>query len=310
MPVTDFDHSDDTSSPDSRLATIDLNRLVEGMRPLLARIAGSFIRLNLALDPMELLVPADRDQIEPALLSLVVSASDAMPLGGALQISTRRWQLSETHSHLHGEIPAGLWVVLRVSHTGTRLEAVAIARLLGEESEPTMIPRPPLSTDLSRVAAVVRAAAGHILIEQSGEAGTAIALCLPARASAAAPTWPAWAAPAVLVVDSDPWLRRTTALVLRRAGYGVLEADHGSGALELLGGITRSCIRLMLVDVDLPGGEAEALVRGAHERCGDLDILYVGRPRAGWNEDLLTKPFTPGELLAAVVLRLGSPAPQ
>ncbi len=277
------------------------------MRPLLARIAGSFIRLDVALESAGPQVLADRDPIEQALLSLVVSASDAMPLGGMLGISTRRWQLGAPHRHEHGVIPAGSWALLRVSDTGTRLEEGAVERLLGREARSLAIP-PTMSTDLSRVAAAVRAASGHILIEQRGDAGTAIAICLPAISPPAPPAQESAVTPAVLVVDGDPWLRRTTALVLRRAGYGVLETDHSSGAIELLGGITRSCIRLMLVDVDLPGGEAEALVRDVRERFGDLRVLYVGRSRAGWNEDLLTKPFTAGELLAAVALRLGSPA--
>jgi DNA-binding response OmpR family regulator len=105
-------------------------------------------------------------------------------------------------------------------------------------------------------------------------------------------------------------MQTTTAHVLRRAGYGVLQADHATAALELLRGVTGSCIRVMLVDVDLAGDEAHLLSRAAQNLKTNLQVIYVGRARAGSSEDLLTKPFTAGELLLAVARRLGAPSPR
>jgi two-component system, cell cycle sensor histidine kinase and response regulator CckA len=290
-------------------AVVDLNGVAAAMRPLLNRIAGAFIRLDMTLEPAGLWVTADSDQVEQILLSLVVNACDAMPLGGKLAITTRRWQLNTPHKHRHGVVPVGRWAVLRVTDTGTRLEDAAVDRLLGKA--PKMLSITPSSgTDLAKVASVVRRASGHVILEDRGELGTAIAICLPVRDILPSQSSDSDEAPAILVVDGDAWLRTTTTRVLRGAGYGVLQADHLSSALELLRGVTGSCIRVMLVDVDLPGTEAETLAGLACRHRPDLEVLYVGRARAGWSEDLLTKPFTASELLVAVASRLGQSAPR
>ncbi len=283
---------------------MDLNSVVEAMWPLLNRVAGSFIRLEMALDPAGVGVAVGGDQIEQLLLKLVLSASDAMPLGGQLVIATRQWRLARPHSHANGTVPAGRWGVLRVADTGTRLDDGALA----EPAEP--IPRSldagsVGSLDLVRATAIVQRAAGHILIEAGDVTGTAVTICLPATEVVAANVRAPETSPAVLVVAGDAWLRTTTAHLLRRSGYGVLQADHANAALELLRGVTGSCVRVMLIDTDLPGKEEPTLARDAQTLRGDLQVIHVGRARAGSSEDLLTKPFTAAELLQAIGRRLG-----
>jgi CheY-like chemotaxis protein len=296
----------DTAVAISTGPMVDINAVAEGMRPLLQRIAGAFIRVEMVLDPAGLWVHAESDQVEQVLLSLVVSSSDAMPLGGKLVVTTRCWQLDAPHQHRHGTIPAGRWGVLRVTDTGAPMSDSTVSRLLGTPAKALSI-SPPGGTDLSRVAAIVRRASGHIVVEDRGDHGSAIAICLPAPEVYSRNFSLSEETPAVLVVDGDAWLRTTSTHVLRRAGYGVLHADHASTALELLRGVTGSCIRVMLVDVDLPGEGAEVLVRQARRQLPDIQVIYTGRSRSGWSEDLLTKPFTAEELLVAVARRLGLP---
>jgi DNA-binding response OmpR family regulator len=155
------------------------------------------------------------------------------------------------------------------------------------------------------VAINVRRAGGHVLIERGATPGTAVGICLPAKDSISSSQGVRASTPAVLVVDGDAWLRTTTAHLLRRGGYGVLQADHASAALEVLRGVTGSCVRVMLIDTDLPGNEAPALVRDARKLRSDLQVVHVGRARAGSRDDLLTKPFTAAELLQAIGRRLG-----
>jgi len=306
LSLTEITLLPDTSPGKQADAAVDLNTTIEEMRPLLNRIAGSFIRLEMQLDPAGLWVAADQDQVESVLLTLVVSASDAMPLGGKLVVTTRRWRLTGAHPHEHGVVPPGKWAVLRVTDTGAPLDEAALSRLLGQTA-PGSGALPPGCTDLAKVAALVRRASGHLLVDDRGENGTAISICLPIRELVSRHPHHTEEAAAILVVDHDAWMRTTTAHVLRRAGYGVLQADHATGALELLRGVTGSCIRIMLLDLDLPNEDAEAFTRAANRLRPDLQIVYVGRARAGWSEDLLTKPFTAQELLAAVSGRLGLP---
>lgn len=297
----------DPSGPAPVESVVDLNSVVEAMWPLLIRVAGSFIRVERVLDPADVGVAADSDQVEQVLLNLVVRASDAMPLGGKLVIATRRWRLARPHPHAYGAVPAGRWAVLEVAGTGARLEVGALAELSGLTPSPTGAASAG-SADLAKVASIVRRAAGHVLIEDGEESGTAVAICFPLREIVSRNSRVSDNTPAILVVDGDAWMQTTTAHLLRRAGYGVLQADHISGALELLRGVTGSCVRVMLIDADLPGDDARTLARAAQRLRADLQVIHVGRARAGSSEDLLTKPFTADELLRTIGHRLGAPS--
>ncbi len=300
-------HSPDTPRTAPVDGVVDLNGVVEGMRPLLSRVAGSFIQFEMRLDPVAPKACAERDQVEQALLSLVVSACDAMPLGGKLAVSTHCWRLPRPHQHPSGIVPAGRWALLRVSDTGARLEAEMRTQLAGLPPE-SIGGIPAAGADLTRAASVVRRASGHVIVADGSESGTVVTLCFPLKEGSSGVVPPPVNTPGILVVDGDVWMQTTTAHLLRRAGYGVLQTDHARGALELLRGVTGSCVRVMLIDVDLPGDDAVALAKAARRLRADLKVILVGRTRAGSSEDLLIRPFTPDELLQAVADRLGAPS--
>jgi PAS domain S-box-containing protein len=70
-----------------RPAAVDLARLVRGLVPLLERSAGPTVRIDARLP--EALPPAlvDANQLELALLNLVINARDAMPGGGVVEVT-------------------------------------------------------------------------------------------------------------------------------------------------------------------------------------------------------------------------------
>src|SRR5439155_12045968 len=67
---------------------VDVNQLVNGMNPMLKRLIGEDIELQLTLRPDLGLVKADAGQLEQVVMNLVVNARDAMPNGGVLTIET------------------------------------------------------------------------------------------------------------------------------------------------------------------------------------------------------------------------------
>ena len=68
---------------------VDVNKLVSDLAPLLKNAVGDHATLVLDLDRQLANVNVDRNQLEQALLNLVINACDAMPNKGEITITTR-----------------------------------------------------------------------------------------------------------------------------------------------------------------------------------------------------------------------------
>ncbi|MGH9102776.1 MAG: response regulator transcription factor, partial [Acidimicrobiales bacterium] len=116
----------------------------------------------------------------------------------------------------------------------------------------------------------------------------------------------------VLVVDDDAALRSLFGTALARAGFDVLTAGDGEGALELL---ARHRVQLVLLDARLPGiggREVLAALRASPDTTllpvimvtGEDEMEHrVGGLDAGAN-DYLVKPVDLAELVARVRAQL------
>lgn len=118
----------------------------------------------------------------------------------------------------------------------------------------------------------------------------------------------------VLIIDDDGMVRATLRMVLEDAGYEVQEAENGRRGVELF---RRSPPDVVITDIIMPEQEGiETIIElrkqspslpiiaisgGVH--TGTLDVLAFAR-RLGADE-ILAKPFGPGEMVEAVERILG-----
>jgi CheY-like chemotaxis protein len=142
------------------------------------------------------------------------------------------------------------------------------------------------------------------------QAKTPPPLAVPQREAAAEPPRP----PTVLLVDDEAMIRELARTVLTRAGFRVLTAEDGAEAVEVFAQRHRE-IDLVILDVTMPRMSG----RDAYRRMAEIDpsarILFS----TGYSADdlvevdgsagLLTKPYRPQELVAAVRLALEDPQP-
>lgn len=107
----------------------------------------------------------------------------------------------------------------------------------------------------------------------------------------------------VLVVDDEPKIRQLVGSYLERAGHTVLMASSGAAALELAVGAD-----LVVLDLGLPDRSGQDVARQARETlpipiiiltacAGEADRIAGLRLGA---DDYVSKPFSPGELVARV----------
>ncbi len=106
----------------------------------------------------------------------------------------------------------------------------------------------------------------------------------------------------LLLVDDEAVVRRLTAAILRQAGYTVLEAEDGRGALDLF--MKRAePIHLVVSDVSLPDMSGVELIVRLSDASPGLRALFIsghGEAAEAPHVPFLGKPFKAAALLERV----------
>jgi PAS domain S-box-containing protein len=288
---------------------IDFNQIVIGMDELLHRTVGEHIEIRKQLAPDLWMALADPNQIETALLNLILNARDAMPNGGRITIETGNAEFAAGHR----EFAPGTYATLSVGDSGQGMAEEVLAHVF-EPFFTTKEVGKGTGLGLSQVYGFVKQSAGHVKIESSVGMGTTVRLYLP-RADAVAGvvgTTPMReqqyrGRESVLVVEDDHGVRDFAVSVLRELGYNVLEAANGDMAMELLE--TKPGVDLLFTDVVMPGTLSGAdLAKAALERRPELRVLFtsgyttrlVEKEWPASTIDLLRKPYRSIDLAARV----------
>src|SRR3989454_121056 len=283
---------------------LDVNHLVKNVGKMLRRLIGENIELTTEPAPDVDSVCADPGQLEQVLVNLVVNARDAMPQGGRLTIATANLAVTEGAV----PVPPGRYVVLRVTDTGTGMDAATVERAF----EPFFTTKPRgkgSGLGLATVYGIVRQSGGHVEVESVPGAGTTFRIYLPrvedvAEQGAASTATPARGVETVLVVEDDERVRTLARKALEQAGYRVLVAAGGKEALAAAEGHDGP-IDLLMTDVVMPAMSGRTLTRRLTQRHPDLKVLYM----SGYSDEdiaqhgvfeagiaFIKKPFTPSVL--------------
>jgi signal transduction histidine kinase len=156
------------------MVATDLNVLIGNMDELMTRTLGGLIgvELRLAHDLWPALV--DPNQVELALLNLVINARDAMPHGGTVTITTRNLPSMAATTHL----AEGDYIGIAVSDTGSGMAPEVLARAFEPFFTTKHIGRG-TGLGLSQVYGLVKQHGGTVEITTSVHHGTTVEMVLP-----------------------------------------------------------------------------------------------------------------------------------
>ena len=154
---------------------VDLDTVIERLRPFLARALGDRCTLELQPGSLSQRVRADVGQIEQMLLNLTLNARDAMPDGGTLSIRTSLVNVpaGTAFPSQDEEIEAGEYVSLVVSDTGQGMTPTTLQRAF-EPFFTTKAPGKGTGLGLSMVYGLVKQSGGYIRAASEQGRGTRI----------------------------------------------------------------------------------------------------------------------------------------
>lgn len=293
---------------DLQVKAVDLRQLVQDMQDLLRRSVGPEVTLE--INSCDCLPPvlADSNQIELALLNLVVNSRDAMPTGGSIRISLAERDVENGDSG----ISKGRYIVLSVEDTGTGMDAETLAKAV-EPFFSTKELGKGTGLGLSMIHGLALQLGGKFSLESTVGTGTIAHLWIPmapAGTAYSADVLPTATAPTseqvskrVLLVDDDALIAMSSADMIMDLGHDVVEVHSGAEAIEVLKGETS--FDLMITDYSMPGMNGGELIIRAKSLRPDLSVLlatgYADLP-AGVEVDAprLSKPYTQAQLAAEI----------
>jgi two-component system cell cycle sensor histidine kinase/response regulator CckA len=281
---------------------VELNPLVEGMEKLLCRVIGEQYELSVRVREGIPPVLLDPNQLEQAIVNLVVNARDATPGGGRIELETG----SALRQGPDGVVTEHAFVAVRDYGIGMGPEVRAH---LFEPFFTTKERGKGTGLGLATAFGSVRSAGGTIAVESEPGRGSRFCIWLPAAAEEpeelvahGLTPGPRGAGQTLLVVEDDEGVRALAARVLTGHGYRVLTARHSAEALQ----VARAApgpIDLLIADVVMPGMGGPELARTLVRERPDLGVLFVTGHDGGMlppGSALLEKPFTPGQLVSRV----------
>ena len=293
---------------------IDLNRVVLDLEPMLRRLIGEDLDLEVVTDGGAGAVKADPGQLGQIVMNLVVNARDAMPQGGRLTLKTAPVDFTVGCHNRFGLTPPGGYVRLEVHDTGVGMDEATQAHIF-EPFFTTKEPGKGTGLGLSTVYGIVKQSGGYLDLVSSPGAGSTFTVYLPRLEGVVEPpkakipiTASFRGEETVLLVEDEDVLRGLLAKFLRLYGYTVLEARHGGEAL-LTCERHPGPIHLMVTDVVMPQMSGRELVDRLTPLRPEMKIIYM----SGYTEDALVqhgvadlsvaflqKPFKPIELARQV----------
>lgn len=300
-----------------KLTGLDLSAVILEIEDLLdAATAGT---CGVELEPSRGLPPVlcDAVQIQQVVMNLVGNACEASSESARpvrLRTGVERRDMSWLRSAaIRPQRLVDEYVWIEVEDSGSGMDAATRGRIFDPFYTTRFDGR---GLGLAVVHGIVRAHDGALCVDSEPGRGTRFRVLLPRadvvpyREAAPPPVpVPLGDGSVVLVVDDDPDVREVAVRFLERGGYRVRTASSGSDALDVCS--APDCdVRLVLLDLSMPGIDGEETLRRLRERRPGLPIILTsGFPEASVAarfdgatrpSGFLSKPFEPGTLLARV----------
>jgi PAS domain S-box-containing protein len=287
------------------IGRVHIPELLRGMTDLVQRSIGPEWPISVTIPFGLPAVQADSNQLEMAILNLVVNARDATPEGGNIRIEASRHTIRDREI---SDLPAGDYVSLSVIDRGQGMDEETRRRA----TEPFFTTKgvgKGTGLGLPMVHGFARQIGGAFILSSNPGEGTVGQLWLQAASArpeqAAMPSpapAPALERKAVLAVDDDPLVLMNTVALLEDLGHDVASASNGHDALIAF---EHSHFDVVITDQAMPNMTGTELATTITALRPEMPIIIA----SGYGEGMvlppgrvsrLSKPFLQTQLALAL----------
>lgn len=158
---------------------LEPSEAIRRLKPVLRRLIGSHIVIDLQLDPRGSPVMVDPAEFDHIMINLVLNAHDAMPDGGTVTIASTS-RTVEQEDAANRDLEPGEYVSVWVSDTGVGIHQDVLGRIF----EPFFTTKGAdgIGLGLATVAGIVGQARGWVDVQTEIGVGTTFDVTLPTRA--------------------------------------------------------------------------------------------------------------------------------
>jgi len=268
-------------------------------------------------------VTGDPTQLHQVFTNLCVNARDAMPNGGALNVTIENKVVDDMYADMNPDSKPGDYVMVTVADNGSGIPA-DIRDKIFEPFFTTKEIGKGTGLGLSTTVGILRSHGGFIRVYSEMGKGTTFKAYLPATKTSNGAQdvavmenpLPSGNRELVLVVDDEERMRIVVQSTLERFGYRVLLAANGAEAVALYAQ-NREQIAIVLTDMAMPVMDGPATIVALKSMNPNLKIIAssglpsdgdVAEAAGAGVKHFVPKPYTTETLLniLAEALREGS----
>ncbi|MGO6727947.1 PAS domain-containing sensor histidine kinase (plasmid) [Rhizobium ruizarguesonis] len=286
---------------------IDVSGLVRGMMDMLSRSLGPLTVIETSFLVRLPTILTDPNQLEMAILNLVVNARDAMPSGGRIVLRASEESLPSGE----GPLSPGRYVRIAVIDQGEGMDAKTLEQAITPFFTTKGVGKG-TGLGLSMVQGLASQSGGRLVMKSSLGEGTTAELWFPVatveQGTEAAADRPQQEENAsrrlrIVAVDDDGLVLMNTTLMLEDLGHTVFEAMGGPEALDIL---RKQQVDLVICDHAMPRMTGAQLAEAIRSEWPDMPIIlatgYAEIPEGAGIVDLprLGKPFSQAQLAEAI----------
>ncbi|PDT35742.1 hybrid sensor histidine kinase/response regulator [Rhizobium sp. M10] len=286
---------------------LDVSGLVRGMMDILSRSLGPLTTIETSYPVRLPTILTDPNQLEMAILNLVVNARDAMPAGGRITLRASE----ESIAAGKGPLSAGRYIRIAVIDEGEGMDAKTLEQAVTPFFTTKGVGKG-TGLGLSMVQGLATQSGGRLMLQSSPGQGTTAELWFPVatveqRAAAAIdvpqPDDDTRRRLRIVAVDDDGLVLMNTTLMLEDLGHTVFEAMAGPEALDIL---RKEPVDLVICDHAMPRMTGAQLAEAIRSEWPGMPIIlatgYADLPDGAGAANLprLGKPFSQAQLADAI----------